>query len=60
MLTATDIRDAIWQAWYHGELDDFIKDAYTQSIDGNDDSSIDSAARAIYNRLNIVNLSPGG
>lgn len=51
MPTVDQLREAIWQAFYHMEFDDFIKDATDGAIDGNDDPTLRRLAEKLHRRL---------
>jgi hypothetical protein len=43
--------EALWQAYYHGELDDLDMSLHHHTIDGNDHPVLRKTAKAIVKRL---------
>ena len=50
-VTPKQLADALWQAYYHNDLDDLASDIHFHTIDGNDSPIFHETARAIIRRL---------
>lgn len=49
-VTEYDVIQAVWQAWYHLELDELYKNP---DIDGSDSPAIVKIGKAIFDRLEV-------
>lgn len=47
------VQEALWQAYYHNELNDLAKAVQDGAITSNDDSKLYNAAEAIVNRIEL-------
>lgn len=50
-ITVDMLREAIWEAYFHNELDEIAGYIEAHYIDGNDHPLLTKAAQSIYDRL---------
>lgn len=50
-MTVKDLQEALWQAYYHNELEELGMALFFQNIDGNDHPVLELTAERLFERI---------